>query len=252
MNSLRRDIHAAFEVIEPPLGGMPERVVETVLAENKRRKKGMTFRARMPLPLVAAFVAVALVATVLIGNQLIQAWSAAHAPAPAGQVHLTSLQQLEARPIQLPRLKTPEDCVPGPYTSAGDWGSGPLFGYAGSATTTRWGEYFYTVLYTDKSITGPILVRVTNLLTGSPLAVVAPFAAGPALGTDVVDSAKVTQRTELALDEGHTTSGGWQQGWPIDHHRYVWDFMLGVSGTPPIAIGWQIDGLNFTETFRVC
>jgi len=78
---------------------MPERVVHTVLVDNKRRKKGMTFRARMPLPLVAVFVAVALVAAVVVGNQLMQAWSAAHGPSPAGQVHLTALQKRGLRRI---------------------------------------------------------------------------------------------------------------------------------------------------------
>ncbi len=252
MNNLRRDVHSAFEVIEPPLGGMPERVVQTVIADNKRRKKGMTFRARVPLPLVAVFVAVALVAAVLVGNQLMQAWSAAHGPSPAGQIHLTSLQQLEARPLHLPLYKSISDCQPGPYNAEGSLGSGPIYGDAGSASSTKWGEYFFNVAYADQTINGPILVRVEDLVTHRRIVFVGSFAAGPPVGSDTVDGVEVQQRLELVLDESHTTPGGHQAGWVTNHHRFVWDFMAGAPAGWSGATGWQIDGAGFTEVFLVC
>ena len=251
--SLRRDIHAAFDEIAPPLGGMPERVVQTVLSDRQRRKKGMfAFRARVPVPLIAGLVAIALVVSGFVGVQLMQGWIATLGPTPAGHVHLTALQQLEARPFQIPTLAPGESCVPGPFTAEGNWGTGPLYGYSGSATTTNWGEYFYAVLYTDRAMTGPNLVRVEDLVRGRSMAFVGSYAAGPVIGSDVVDGTKVTQHSELVLNESKTTAGGWRQGWPIDHHRFVWDFMGGLAGPNGGPLGWQIDGAGFSETFRVC
>ena len=209
---------------------------------------------RAPLSLVAVAVAVALIAGLLIGGQLWHLWSRANGTSPAGQVQLTSLEQLEARPLHLPAIKTAQDCVSGPYTPSGDWGPGPLYAYAGASSTTGWGEYFYVVIYTDAHIGGPVLVRIRDMLRDRPVAIVGPFASGPAIGTDKVEGNSVTQFTELVLDEGHTTAGGWQPGWPIDHHRYVWDFMAGVPTSTSLVqvLGWQIDGRGFSETFVIC
>lgn len=85
--SLRREIHSAFDVITPPLGGMPERVVETVLADKRRRRKeGIMFRVRAPLSLAAVFIVVALIAAALIGGRVIADWAGFNAT-PAGQPH---------------------------------------------------------------------------------------------------------------------------------------------------------------------
>ena len=53
--SLRRDVHSAFDQITPSMGGLPERVVQTVLSEGatRRRREKMLFRFRAPLSLVA-------------------------------------------------------------------------------------------------------------------------------------------------------------------------------------------------------
>jgi hypothetical protein len=251
LNNLRRDIHSAFEAIEPSLGGMPERVVQTVLADNKRRKKGMTFRARVPLPLVAAFVAVALVAAVLVGNQILQAWIAGHSPSPGG-VHLTALQQLEARPLHLPAPKSFQDCNSGPFDSEGDFGSGPIHAGPSSATTTKWGEYFYNYAYTDSVIQGPMLVRVRDLFRGQTIVFVGTFAAGVATGTDMIDGKQIEQRTELVLNENDVTPGGTQPGWGTVHHRFVWDFIAGAPAGWSGSTGWQVDGPGFSEVFVAC
>ena len=74
MNNLRRDIHSAFEVIEPSLGGMPERVVQTVLAEKngRLRKEKMVYRLRISLALVAAVLVVA------VGAAAVITWNSLH------------------------------------------------------------------------------------------------------------------------------------------------------------------------------
>ena len=243
MNNLRRDIHSAFEGIEPPLGGMPERVVETVLADNKRRKKGMTFGARVPLPLVAVFVAVALVAAVLLGTQLMQAWI--HGPSPAGQVHLTTLQQLEARPLHLPVYRSSTDCKAGPYTASGDLGSGPVYGRGGGISGGDWGVYYHNIAYADTNVGGPILVRAIDVVRNQPVVFVGPFAAGPAIRTDTVDGQKYGQHLELVLDTGTVSKTPFT-------HRFHWDFIAGVPYSWSGSTGWQIDGAGFTETFVAC
>lgn len=251
--SLRTDVHATFEAIAPSTGGMAERIVETVRREARTHKgtNRMSLRVRVPLALVAAFLLVALVVAVFVGVRVFH--SSILTPAPAGQQTLTAVEQLEARSFRMPSFTTAKDCVPGPYTAAGDWGGGPLYGYGGSATTSHWGEYFYLVLYTDKSIGGPILVRIRDI-TGKTAAMVGAFAGGAAIGTDVVDGTSVTQFTELVIDEGHTTAGGSRAGWPVDHHRFVWDFMAGQSTSSSLThvLVWQIDGTGFSETFVVC
>lgn len=102
--SLRSEIRAAIDEVAPPMGGLPERVVDTVLAEGpaRRRRDRMLFRMRAPLSLIAAIVAIALVAAVLVGGRLIQDWNAAHKPLPAGQTNTPTLAQLEAVPLNSP------------------------------------------------------------------------------------------------------------------------------------------------------
>jgi hypothetical protein len=98
LNNLRRDIHSAFEVIEPPLGGMPERVVQTVLADMRRqRKERMTYPLRISLALVAAVLLVA------VGAAAVMTWNSLHGQvSPAGDTYGSQIALLEARPLHLP------------------------------------------------------------------------------------------------------------------------------------------------------
>lgn len=250
--SLRRDFHDAYDEIAPPLGGMPERVVQTVLSDKQRRKRGMTFRARMPLPLVAAFAAVALIAAALIGNQLVSAWIAAHGPSPAASIHLTAVQELEARPLRIQTFASAEACPTAPPNAEGSVGTGPLYGGNGSASTTSWGEYFYLNLYTDTVIAGPMLVRARDALKPATVAFAGPFAAGPTMGTDLVDGKRYTRHSELVLDENRALATA-LPGWGTEHHRFVWDFLAGIpAGSNPGTTGFQIDGAGFTEVFYTC
>ena len=80
---------------------------------------------------------------------------------------------------------------------------------------------------------------------------VGPGAAGPIVCSDVVDGTRYMQHTELVLDESHTTANP-LPGWGTAEHRYVWDFLAGVSKTASGGTGWQIDGPNFPEIFIAC
>ena len=145
--SLRTQIHAAFDEVAPPTFGVPERVVQAVVTEGpSRRRKRLMLRLRVPLSLVAAFVAIALVVGVLIGGRLMQDWKSFRKPAPAGGGQ-SQLAQLESRPLVLPTPTSQFDCKPGPFNSAGSLGNGPIFADGGGTSSTSWGIYFHNLAY---------------------------------------------------------------------------------------------------------
>lgn len=243
--SLRRDVHNAFEVIAPPLGGMPERVVQTVLADKRRRRKSaMLFRLRAPLSLVAALIAIALVAAVLVGGRIVQDWSIFRGGNPAGHTQPTLLKQLEARPLQIPIPKTPSDCQAGPFNVNGEFGTGPVYDAVTGLSPSDWGLYYHNNLYADTGIKGPILVRAVDLFTGVRVAFVGPYAAGDVVGHDTVDGAQVERRTELVVYTGSAKG--------LLGHKYGWSFKAGVPNSWSGDTGWQIDGASFTEIFLGC
>jgi hypothetical protein len=246
LNNLRRDIHSALEVIEPPLGGMPERVVQTVLAERngRLRKQRMVYRMRFPLALVAAVLLAA------VGVAAILTWNGLHNNvAPAGTMGLTPLQRLEARPLQIQFPKTTAACTSGPYNnSEGSLGSGPVYGVAGGIAYSKWGSYYNNFAYANTSIAGPILIRDRDLFKRVTTVFVGPFAAGPVVGTDVVNGMTVVQHSELVVYASQASPAslvGIQ-------HKYVWPFSAGVPNGWSGSTGWQIDGLDFTEVFYTC
>ena len=246
MNNLRRDIHSALDVIEPPLGGMPERVVQTVLAERngRLRKERMVYRMRFPLALVAAVLLVA------VGASAVLTWNALHMRvAPIGSVGPTLLQQLEARPIQIQFPRTSADCTSGPYNNVeGSLGTGPIFGVGGSIDYSKWGSYYNNYAYANDAIEGPILIRTRDLFKNVTNVFVGPFVAGPVVGMDVVNGKKVAQHTELVL----YTSQAARASLVGIQHTYVWHFSIGVPNGWSGSTGWQMDGLGFTEVFYTC
>ena len=245
--SLRREIHQAFDGIAPNTFGMPERVVQTVVNDARRRRKGrLMVRMRAPLSLVAVFVVIAVIAAVLIGGRVINDWNVFRNGSPAGHTQLTQLQQLEARPLHLPALKSVAECQAGPYNASGDLGSGPVFGVGGGITYSKWGLYYHNLAYADVDITGPILVRARDQLRNRPVIFVGQYATGPIVGSDTVDGAVAAQHTEAVL-EAHSAL---RQG-PA-YHKYEWDLVAGVPSNWSGTSGWQIDGLTFSETFVSC
>lgn len=246
MRSLRRDIHSALEVIEPSLGGMPERVVQTVLTDKRRRRKEkVTYRLRISFTLVAAVLMVAVAAAAIV------TWNSLRTNiAPAGSLDQTTIQQLEARPLQLPAFASTNVCKSGPQNSDGSFGSGPLFrSPVTSSWNTSWGRYYDYDIYTDVRITGPVLVRARDLFTRDAIVFVGPYAAGPIVGSDVFDGPKVTQRPEAVFDASQATATVDFRG---AMHAFVWRFIAGAATDSSGSSGWQIDGINFSETFAVC
>lgn len=248
--SLRKQIHAAFDEVAPPTLGVPERVVQTALAEgpSRRRRERLMLRLRVPLSMVAVFVAIALVVGVLIGGRLMQDWNSFRNPAPAGGGQ-SQLVQLESRPIVLPTPASLLDCKTGPYNSAGSYGKGPVYGDGGGTSTTSWGTYFHNLAYAETDITGPILVRANDLFTHKPVVFVGQYAAGPVVGHDTVDGVAVEQHTELVFDTGQASKSPSAQ---TSTHKFAWPFIAGVPGISMGSTGWQIDGVGFSEVFVVC
>jgi hypothetical protein len=249
--SLRRQIHSAFDEVGPPTFGLPERVVQTVLAEgpSRQRRERMMLRLRVPLSMVAVFVAIALVVGVLIGGRLMQDWNSFRKPAPAGGGQ-SQLVQLESRPLVLPTPASLLDCRSGPFSGAGSYGKGPVFGDGGGTSTTSWGVYFHNLAYADTNINGPILVRANDLFTHEPVVFVGQYAAGPVVGHDTVDGVAVEQRTELVFDTGQASKSPSPQ--TSTNKTFAWPFVAGVPNSWSGSTAWQIDGVGFSEVFVVC
>jgi hypothetical protein len=253
--SLRSEIHAAIDDLSPSMAAMPERVVNTVLAEGpaRRRRERMFFRLRAPLSLVAAVVAIALVAAVLAGGRLIQDWNESHSGAPAGTSSQSVLAELESRPMHLPILHSILDCKRGPENSEGSLGAGPIFADRGPTSSTTRGTYFHNLAYANSNVAGPVLIRARDLFTNTPVVFVGRYAAGPVVGSEVVDGNLLLQHTEVVIDT--TRSGGispyWNQS-TAAHHLFDWPFTAGVPKNSPASTGWQIDGPGFSEVFLAC
>jgi hypothetical protein len=248
LNNLRRDIHSAFKGIEPPLGGMPERVVQAVLAEknSRLRKERMLVRLRVPLAMVAAGLIVAVVVAAII------TWNALHTNvAPAGHSGLTPLQQLESRPLQIPIYHNLADCKPSPVAQPYGWGS-PIAGYGQLAYATDWGYYFRNIFYTDTPITGPILIRGRDVFNSAPDRYVGDFAAGPVIGTDTVGGTRMDQHSEIVLSEDLVSTNFASDLVVPTGKRFIWEFVTGVPKTYSGYVGWQIDAVGLSEVVLSC
>lgn len=233
--SLRSEIHEAFDELQPRNMGLDERVIATVSSQPQPRAR-WSLKLRAPLSLVAMLVVIAVIAGALMGGRLLADWKQFTAlPVPA--VPQTPLQKLEARALHLPTVHSTTDCVFGPVGNNGDVGVGPLHG-SGSAVEIRtaWGSYFHDFLYADRPVTGPILVRARDLISGQPVVFVGQYAGGPVVGTDVLDGQVVEQHVELVID--------------LVAPPYAWQYEAGIANNPPCT-GWQIDGPGFTETFTI-
>lgn len=248
--NLRRDVHSAFDVITPPLGGMPERLVQTVLADKgRRRKERMAYRIRMPLALVAAILLVAVAAAAMI------TWRGLHNNvSPAAHPDLRSVSQLEARPLHISKPASVAECTTGPYdATGGGFGSGPVYAQGGNPISSPWGSYYHIYAYASAPLPGPVLVRAIHVFDNVPVVFIGPNASGPVVGTDVVEGRTVQQHAEAVLD---TSVSGKDPGlpWniPTGSLHVFWPMVSGEPSTSTGSTGWQIDGTDFSETFLVC
>jgi hypothetical protein len=249
--SLRADIHAAFDEVAPSTFGMPERVVQTVVRElpNRRRSERWFIRLRAPLSIVAVLLLLAVVVGTLVSGRVWHDWTTfTNRPVPAVPIDKAELALLEARQVNLPVLKPGEDCPAGPYGSYWGFGDGPVsFVYVLRAKTTAWGTYVNAAASTDYRLTGLVLGRARDLLSGAPVVFVGPNAAGPIVGNDTVDSGKVQQRTEVVLDANHRPPATQDSG-----RLVVWGLQLGFANDAKGSsgcVGFQFDGASFSETF---
>lgn len=234
--SLRNDIHSAFDELEPQDLGLSERVIEDVF-RGRPRRGSWPVHLRAPLSLVAAVLVIAVVMAALMGGRLIRDWNSFIAPHQQAGGQQTELQKLEARPLRLPTVAPGAHCPSGPYDKNGVIGAGPIH-FSGSAveTPTSWGSYFHNLMYADHPVTGPILVRARDLVTGELIVFVGPNAAGPTIGTDVVVGQAIEQHAEMVVQD---------PGPP-----YAWQFESG-SPKPTDCEGWQIDGPGFSEAMVI-
>ena len=243
MNNLRRDIHSAFDVIEPALGGMPERVVQTVLAERngRLRKEKMVYRLRLPLSLVAVFLVVVVAAALLVnGGQILKRSS--NEPTPAGHPSRT-LATLEARPVDLPTIGPNDPCPQNMGTNSLGYalGSGPVYADGGNPTTTNWGTYFDVVYFTAPDLTGLVLIRGRDLRNANLHVVfVGQYAAGPVVGNDPALQAGA-KHDELLIDASHPPQHLNRDG--------MWPVRQGLAKNASNCYGFRVDGQSFTETF---
>jgi hypothetical protein len=253
--SLRTQIHSAFDEVAPPTFGLPERVVQTALAEgpSRRRKERLIPRLKVPLSMVAVFVAIALVVGVLIGGRLIQDWNSFRNGSPAGGAgHLTQAQ-LEARPFSPQLLKPGEACPIGPYDSpTSTFGSGPVYGVVYGVgdphfpASTSWGTYFNNQAAAEPNVTGLVLIRARDLRTGQMVVFIGPNATGSVLGTDIVNGQAVVQRGEVLIDTVHTTHVAYHRG---SQNLTAFPYETGTPTGGPYCYGWQFDGDTFSEVF---
>ena len=246
--SLRRDVHNAFDVIAPPLGGMPERVVQTVLADHnaRRRKERMLVRFRAPLSLVAVFLFIAVVAAVLVGGRVIQDFSSFHRNTPAVTPEATpatpvaTLAELEARPLRLPTLKPSDECPlsSGTNSYGYQFGDGPVYANGGNPRATAWGNWFYIAYYTAQNLHGPVLIRGRDLRSNTIRVLFAGnYVAGPSVGNDPQQG---KQYAEVVLDADHPparTSNG----------LGLWTVDQGLPKAASSCFGFQFDGTGFSE-----
>jgi hypothetical protein len=250
--SLRNDLHAAFDELEPQMFGMPERVVEAVFTDRSARaRRGMILRLKAPLSLVAVLVLIALVVGALVGGRLLLDWNARQGPAPVGGLsRAEQIAQLEARPWKQPLIALGAWCPDGPVDSQGVYGTGPYHDIPAleqGQIQTEWGVYLTVTASTDANSTGLMLVRARDLRTGTPMVFIGRYATGSVVGTDTLRGVPTQQRAELVLDMSQRPTGPGSTG--PDGQTY-WRLTAGAPGVGwPGCAAWQIDGPDFTEAF---
>lgn len=210
----------------------------------------MVGRLRMPLVLVAALLVVAVMAAAFI------TWNSLHSNvAPAQHVGLTTVQQLEARPLHISRPKTVAECATGPYdTNGGGFGSGPMYAQGGPSTSSNWGNYFHIYAYARGPVQGPVLVRGIHIFDNGPIVFIGPNAAGPVVGTDTIQGQKVQQHAEAVILDTTVSAKYPGEYWAIPNGsiHFFWPLISAEPLGSTSTSGWQIDGPAFSETFVVC
>jgi len=179
-----------------------------------------------------------------------------HRTEPAGQLTATErvqLDQLRQRPLRLPAMladggcpvtQTRTDIYPylGGVAVPLVFGSGPVYFFPAGEIDTPQG-YADRRYLTDPSVRGPVLIRGQQLDGRLQEVFVGPWAAGPVVGTDVIDGKEVQLYGELVLPAGHKPAQPWyvKPGWGI------WPVRQGHGIGSNGCIGIQIDTVDSSQ-----
>ena len=159
------------------------------------------------------------------------------------------LAQLEAKPLILPVVSTAGAC-PGHNHHVIDLGTasttvigdGPMYlSGKGLQASTTWGDYYDPTYYAGPQLTGIVLLRIRDIMTGRAGVFVGPYAAGDVVGTDTIDGSPVQQHAEAVLDESHHAATPGRSKWGI------WDVRQGYAAGWSRCFGFQLDGAGFSE-----
>lgn len=240
--SLRTDIHSAYDEIAPSTLGLSERVVRSASIHGAPRGRGVTVRLHAPLSLVAAVLLTALVVVGLAGGRLVQDWNAFRNAGPVVGPRPSQLAELESRQLVLPPLNAGDPCPHTPLNANGVYSSAKVGLKPGSSVSTTWGTYWYLSAETSADMRGPVLLRGLDLRTRQHVIFVGNFATGPITGTDTLGGAPLLQHLDLILDTSHPLPAYMGPG------EFSWPFTAGLPSGQSGCIGWQIDGVGFTET----
>jgi len=244
--SLRTDIHLAFDEVTPSRYGMYERIVRSALPEHSRPRVRFAWpgRLRGVMAMVAVLLLLVLAVGVLAGGRLYRDWNNFSARS-------TQLADLEARALKLPVLKPGQDCPGGPPGPKQGFGAGPVYGLPGPAVHTSWGTYAYPWLLTDRALTGVVLGRGTDLVTGDGVVFVGSQATGPVVGRDRIDGLAVEQHRQLLLDTTHKQEGvnPPEKYFEGSDMFVAWQVEIGLPAGAGWCVGFQFDGPGFSEVF---
>ena len=263
---IRAQLHEALDV-ERPDPSLRYRVIAAahpdlfhqtgrVARRPARNAFGLTLRGAAGL--VATVLVILLIGITLSGGRLMRDWNAlVHNSAPAGVgINQSELHQLEAIPLQLPILAAGADCPVGPASNVVGYGGDPVSGIGyGNVSRGLWDFYFQANFVLRSGYKNIVLIRGRSLTSGKLVVFVGAYAAGPVVGTDVVDGRRMSQANELVLDPSNppslpAVSHLFNSG---DGRGYVdWQVTYGVTslGRDSDCVGWQVDSLEFpSQTF---
>ena len=200
------------------------------------------FRIRAPLSLVATFVLIALVAAVFIGGGAVRDWKAKHGASPSGEVTQPTLAELEAIPLNLPRLTAGDPCPdnPGVNSLGHDYGNGPVYfnGRLVPVIVSSWGYFYDLIYYSAPNLTGLVLVRGRDLRSERSILFLDQYGGGAVVDTVGLEAL----HGELVLNVGHPPLRDATTGYGI------WYIRLGVPKGWTGCWGMQIENLDFRET----
>jgi hypothetical protein len=254
---LRTDIHVAFDEISPNRYALADRVVRTLVTERSRRATRGFWAPRLrSLTVAAAVVMLGVTAVgVLVGGRLYRDWNG------FANRDGSAIAALEARPLHLPTLGPGDACPIGPITSLQGVGSGEAFGDGPVIAMpiepdhqTGWGSYGYQWLLVRRDVTGLVLVRGKDLVSGEALVFVGTFATGPTTGEDTdKDGFPVKQHDEGYLDASHPPQDTNlpEVSFAGADRFFAWQMSVALPAGAAGCVAYQVDGADFTEVFVI-